>query len=98
MSKRVSPFRASPLHALFAAPVLAIALAACEAEEGPAPIAPDTVNVMAKAETAPVASGDDAADDPAIWVNPDDPLKSLIVGTDKKNGLVVYDLSGAIVY
>lgn len=39
------------------------------------------------------------SDDPAIWVNPSDPSKSLVVGTDKsENGaLYVYDLQGKIV-
>lgn len=38
------------------------------------------------------------SDDPAIWVNPGDPSKSLIVGTDKsENGaLYVFDLQGKI--
>lgn len=38
-------------------------------------------------------------DDPAIWINPQDPSKSLIVGTDKEinGGLYVYDLKGKIV-
>lgn len=51
--------------------------------------------IPAQAETPPVASGDDAADDPAIWVNPNDPAQSRILGTDKKAGLYVYDLKGA---
>jgi 3-phytase len=46
------------------------------------------------AETDPVPHGGDAADDPAIWVNPRDPGASTIIGTDKKGGLGVYDLSG----
>lgn len=50
--------------------------------------------VTAVAETAPVATGDDAADDPAIWVNHADPEASLIVGTNKKQGLSIYDLKG----
>lgn len=50
--------------------------------------------VFATAETEPVASANDAADDPAIWVHPTDPSRSLIIGTDKKNGLEVYDLTG----
>jgi 3-phytase len=37
---------------------------------------------------------EDAADDPAIWVHPTDPERSLIVGTNKKRGLVVYRLDG----
>ncbi len=38
-------------------------------------------------------------DDPAIWINPDDPAKSLIVGTDKNadGALYVFDLDGRIV-
>jgi 3-phytase len=50
--------------------------------------------VTATIETDPVPSGGDAADDPAIWVNPNDPAKSTIIGTDKQGGLAVYDLSG----
>ena len=36
----------------------------------------------------------DAADDPAIWIHPSDAARSLILGTDKRRGLSVYDLSG----
>lgn len=53
------------------------------------------VRVVARAETVPVGTvNEDAADDPAIWRNADDPAKSLIVGTDKKGGLYVYNLKG----
>ena len=52
--------------------------------------------VMAVAETPPVGTAnEDAADDPAIWRNAADPSQSLIIGTDKKGGLYVYDLKGA---
>lgn len=50
--------------------------------------------VFANGETTPVKSADDAADDPAIWVHPQSPEGSLILGTDKKNGLAVYNLEG----
>src|SRR5215217_5343493 len=50
--------------------------------------------VFASVETEPVQSAHDAADDPAIWVHPTDPARSLIIGTDKKQGLDVYDLGG----
>lgn len=54
------------------------------------------VTVTARAETPPVGTArEDAADDPAIWRNPANPAASLIVGTDKKGGLYVYDLKGA---
>lgn len=55
-----------------------------------------TAQVQAVGETAAVASLEDAADDPAIWRNPHDPQRSLIVATDKKAGLNVYDLSGTL--
>ncbi len=63
-----------------------------------APAAQDvpTAQVQAVGETAAVASLEDAADDPAIWRNPRDPKRSLIVATDKKAGLNVYDLSGRL--
>ena len=55
---------------------------------------PVTATVMAKAETTPVGTADDAADDPAIWRHPTDPSKSLIIGTDKRAGIHVYDITG----
>lgn len=50
--------------------------------------------VLADMETQPVSSEDDAADDPAIWVHPKNKDESIIIGTNKKKGLAVYDLSG----
>ena len=50
--------------------------------------------VTARVQTAPVAQSGDAADDPAIWVHPNDPSASLVLATDKKRGLAVYDLQG----
>src|SRR5690606_23717758 len=38
----------------------------------------------------------DAANAPAIWIHPDKPALSLILGADKKAGLGVYDLSGKV--
>lgn len=54
------------------------------------------LSVTALAETKPVPrdSTADAADDPAIWINFSSPDSSRIIGTDKKGGLAVYDLSG----
>ena len=47
-------------------------------------------------ETQPMQaeSTEDAADDPAIWIHPKDPSKSLVFGSNKKGGLAVYDLNG----
>ena len=50
--------------------------------------------VYAEVETAPVPVIGDAADDPEIWVNKGNPGKSLVLGTDKRNGLLVYNLEG----
>ena len=52
--------------------------------------------------TAPLFSYEDApatpdADDPAIWLNRHNPRKSLVIGTAKDAGLLVYDLSGQLV-
>src|SRR3546814_8128440 len=38
----------------------------------------------------------DRADDPAIWHNPQDPAKSLILSTDKKAGIAIHDLAGRL--
>lgn len=53
--------------------------------------------VTAVAETVPVPTIDDAADDAAIWANPLDPAAGLVVGTDKRSGLGVYRLDGSLV-
>lgn len=51
-------------------------------------------HIHANAQTTPVAAFGDAADDPAIWINEQDAKSSLILGTDKRRGLMVYDLEG----
>ncbi|WP_246628118.1 phytase [Paenibacillus oenotherae] len=55
---------------------------------------PQTVAVEAEVETVAVSSGDDAADDPAIWLHPEDAEDSTIIATNKAGGLLVYDLEG----
>ena len=50
--------------------------------------------VIPSLETDAVAMLGDVADDPAIFVNPLDVNRSLILGTDKAQGLRVYDLAG----
>lgn len=50
--------------------------------------------LSAAVETDPVPSLGDAADDPAIWIHPQDPGKSRVLGTDKQGGLGSYDLAG----
>ncbi len=51
-------------------------------------------SVMPSAQTESVARHGDAADDPAIWVNPHNPEASRVLGTNKQEGLVVFDLAG----
>lgn len=55
---------------------------------------PGRGTVSAAGATTPVPHGGDAADDPAVWVDPTDPGRSRVIGTDKKGGLAVYDLDG----
>ncbi|WP_165787088.1 phytase [Pseudohalioglobus lutimaris] len=52
------------------------------------------LSISAAVETQPVGVGGDAADDAVIWLNPVDPSLSLVIATNKKNGLEVYDLQG----
>lgn len=65
-------------------------LAACGiTKDLPRVIEPDVITEQVKYDS----------DDPAIWINPTDASKSLIVGTDKDSdgALYVYDLKGKIV-
>lgn len=50
--------------------------------------------VVPAGQTAPVGRSGDAADDPAIWVHPGDATQSRIIATNKKQGLLSYDLQG----
>ena len=76
--------------------LLTLGIAAACATVPPAIIGDPAVTVTAQVETPPVGTArEDAADDPAIWHNALNPPASLVVGTDKKGGLYVYDLKGA---
>ncbi|MDL5204681.1 phytase [Streptomyces sp. ALI-76-A] len=63
--------------------------------------AADLPVVTATTETAALfddeAGGNSDADDPAIWRNPADPARSLVVATAKEGGLRVYDLEARLV-
>lgn len=52
-----------------------------------------TFSVYPVVETKAKTSLEDA-DDPCIWIHPDDPQLSAIICTDKDQGLAVYDLEG----
>lgn len=61
------------------------------------PLAPDLAaiaEVPARVETPPAVQAGDAMDDPAIWFNRRDPAQSRILGTNKRQGLYVYNLAG----
>jgi 3-phytase len=88
---------------LFAATTLTIALGAC------APLHSELVSdsrlmangtgtpVLASAETAAVGSKNlDSADDPEVWVNPANSADALIIATDKKAGLYLYNIDGSL--
>jgi 3-phytase len=56
--------------------------------------------VHATLETEPFFDNDlddSDADDPAIWVHPEDRAKSIVVGTLKNGGLAVFDLHGTTI-
>ena len=57
------------------------------------------VNVHATHETdqVPCDSITDSADDPAVWYNENDPSSSLVFGTDKKGGIMVFNLAGKLI-
>ncbi|MGR4889736.1 phytase [Sphingopyxis sp. LARHCG72] len=77
------------------AAALAAALTGCTGTPAPMITGLPPAQVSANGETEPVGTGRaDAADDPAIWVDPANPNRALIVATDKKAGLHVYDLTG----
>lgn len=52
---------------------------------------------LASVETVPMETGGDAADDPAIWMDPADPARSVVIGTQKQSGLYVYGLDGKVI-
>jgi myo-inositol-hexaphosphate 3-phosphohydrolase len=89
----------APRRATWRATCLAAALVVAGLT-GPTAAAPaqaavqDPVLVASDAETVPVAHSGDAMDDPAVWVDPDDSSRSLLIGNDKQGALETYDLSG----
>ena len=54
----------------------------------------NTVVAIVETEPVPQSKNEDSADDPAIWIHPENVEKSVIIGTDKKGGLATYNLEG----
>lgn len=75
---------------------VATALNVSPGADAPSAVTSELALVTATMETQPVGHGGDAADDPAIFVHPTDPSKSAIIATDKKGGMLVYDLAGKL--
>lgn len=65
-------------------------------QAAPVPVEPVIPEVAAVRQTDPVGRQGDAADDPAIWIHPTQPSKSRVLGTNKKQGLLAYDLDGKL--
>jgi 3-phytase len=56
-----------------------------------------TVDALVETDPVPGKAGIDAADDPAFWENSGDPGASLVFATNKKGGIVVYNLEGDLI-
>ena len=52
--------------------------------------------VMASVETVVTTDPAVDADDPALWADPSDPARAVMFGTDKSDGLYVYNLDGTV--
>jgi 3-phytase len=94
--RRAANTRISPRLVIAAGLVASILIAACggdDGEETKLSFESPAQEATPSGETDPVPPGGDA-DDPAIWVHPNDPAGSTIIGTDKLGGLAVYDLEG----
>ncbi len=95
----IAPLRMRTLFRLdlvkIAALTVAFVLVAWQLWSAPLPGA-TAIPVRATVETDPVQSSGDAADDPVIWRHPIDGAQSTIIGTDKKRGLMVYDMNGRV--
>jgi 3-phytase len=83
--------RTTGIAALVALTTLAAGFPAYAAERPPRHI---TATVETPSLFDDEAGGDADADDPAIWINPADRGRSLVIGTAKNGGLRVYDLNG----
>src|SRR5262249_45148308 len=72
----------------------ALALWATSAQALPELAVRVTTSPLHQYEGAPATPD---ADDPAVWVHPMDPAQSLVIGTLKNAGLIVYNLQGQAV-
>jgi 3-phytase len=81
-------------HYLFVYCAVALLAMACQSTKGTHRSINPVDEVVATVETEPMKTKGDSADDATLWVNRNDASQSLVIGTNKQRGLVVYDLSG----
>lgn len=67
---------------------------AADAQARPTTVAENIVEIPAWVESAPSDRPGDTMDDPAIWVHPTAPEKSLVLGTNKRWGLLSFNMRG----
>ena len=82
------------MKALMAAVVASALLMVGFGFAGDAAAAPQLV--PSSVETVPGSHSGDSIDDPAIWVDPTDPSRSLVIANDKLGSLDVYNLDGTL--
>ncbi len=75
--------------------ICGLVLAACESAPVRVEDGIEPKLVRPSFETAPMTGVGDKADDPVLWVDHADPARSMILGTNKDEGLHVYDMTGA---
>ena len=83
----------SKRHVLMAI-VAALLASACHTGRATDKPVKTVLEVAATIETEPVRTQGDSADDATLWVDPNDPSQSLVIGTNKQRGLAIYDLNG----
>jgi 3-phytase len=80
--------------------LVALMALSCATKESPQPKGEAATAPTEQAVVTPVIVtepvGEDS-DDPAIWLHPEDPSQSLILGTDKAGAVFVFDLAGKII-
>lgn len=84
-------FQLPSAHFLTACFALAFLFFSCQSLQQPGRLRPDFITDKTAVDT----------DDPAIWINYQDPLASLILGTDKgdtNGGIYVFDLQGKLLH
>ena len=74
--------------------VVLLTTSTCEAGKATHRPSEAVLEVSATVETEPMKTNGDSADDSTLWVNPNDVSLSIVIGTNKQRGLVVYDLNG----